>query len=77
MCAPIFAGANNKKPGGSTCVTTAAAAANPPHHHMDQQAGKQIDHPSSGFGTKDSSDSKSHDSGIDSIEKPGNFLLLS
>ena len=23
-----------------------------------------------GFGTKDSSDSKSHDSGIDSIEKP-------
>ena len=24
-----------------------------------------------GFGKKDSSDSKSHDSGIDSIEKPG------
>lgn len=27
----------------------------------------------SGFSTKDSSDSKSHDSGIDSIEKPGIF----
>ena len=37
---------------------------------IEQQ--KQMDqHPSSGFGTKDSSDSKSHDSGIDSIEKPG------
>ena len=37
----------------------------------EQQQKQMEHHPASGFGTKDSSDSKSHDSGIDSIEKPG------
>ena len=61
----LFSGGNKK----SSSIAQLAIPATSPRDLGDQQ--KQMDHPPSGFGTKDSSDSKSHDSGIDSIEKPG------
>ena len=65
----FFSGGNKKSSSVAQLANPATSPAAPPRE--DQQ--KQMEHPSSGFGTKDSSDSKSHDSGIDSIEKPGMF----
>ena len=68
---PLFiAGVNKNK-------TTAASKIS---HHLAtfgssvEDSQKQIE--TSGFSTKDSSDSKSHDSGIDSIEKPGKYWTI-
>ena len=66
-----FTGVNKTK------TTAASSAASKISHHLatfgssSEDPQKQIE--TSGFSTKDSSDSKSHDSGIDSIEKPGTF----
>ena len=66
-----FTGVNKRK------TTAASSAASKISHHLatfgssSEDPQKQIE--TSGFSTKDSSDSKSHDSGIDSIEKPGTF----
>ena len=65
-----FSGGNKK----SSSIAQLAIPATSPRELLgsSEQQQKQMDHhPASGFGTKDSSDSKSHDSGIDSIEKPG------
>jgi len=63
------AGGNKKS---SSIAQLAIPATSPRELLGSEQQQKQMDHhPASGFGTKDSSDSKSHDSGIDSIEKPG------
>ena len=65
-----FSGGNKKS---SSIAQLAIPATSPRELLGSEQQQKQMDHhhPASGFGTKDSSDSKSHDSGIDSIEKPG------
>ena len=65
----FIAGVNKNK------TTAASSATSKISHHLatfgssSEDPQKQIE--TSGFSTKDSSDSKSHDSGIDSIEKPG------
>ena len=66
-----IAGVNKNK------TTAASSATSKISHHLatfgssNSEDQKQIE--TSGFSTKDSSDSKSHDSGIDSIEKPGRY----
>ena len=66
-----IAGVNKNK------TTAASSTPSKISHHLatfgssNSEDQKQIE--TSGFSTKDSSDSKSHDSGIDSIEKPGRY----
>ena len=66
-----IAGVNKNK------TTAASSTPSKISHHLatfgssNSEDQKQIE--TSGFSTKDSSDSKSHDSGIDSIEKPGTY----
>jgi len=75
--------ANFSRTTGANKNKTTAASSTPSKisHHLatfgssNSEDQKQIE--TSGFSTKDSSDSKSHDSGIDSIEKPGRSPAVS
>ena len=72
----FFLGGNNKKSSPSQ-NNSHGISTNIPLEVETSKSSKVLDHgSSSGFGTKDSSDSKSHDSGIDSIEKPGKTVFF-
>ncbi len=72
----FVAGTDNKKSGATPASNSQHQQVGMQQQHGNKHHSSIVDHHSSGFGTKDSSDSKSHDSGIDSIEKPGMSIFM-